>query len=121
MTHDSKGPIDRDPTEPVEVQRYGPTVSRDPGPSSGQVASAWSTRSAHATATAPPRRGPSTLPIVGVAVVAGILSGALSAVGVVNLMREPAVATGGSTVESPTADNVSDVRIDESSAVIAAV
>jgi serine protease Do len=121
MTHDSKGPIDRDPTEPVEVQRYGPVVSRDPGPSTGQVAGAWSSRSAHAAATAPPRRGLSALPIVGLAVVAGILSGALSAVAVANLVREPAVPTGSGITESPTADNVSDVRIDESSAVIAAV
>ena len=121
MTHDSNTPIDRDPTEPVEVQRYGPIVSRDPGPSTGQVAGAWSSRSAHATAAAPPRRGLSALPIVGLAVVAGILSGALSAVAVANLVREPSAPTGGSITESPTADNVSDVRIDESSAVIAAV
>ena len=52
---------------------------------------------------------------------AGILSGALSAVAITNLVREPAAPTGGSITESPTADNVSDVRIDESSAVIAAV
>src|SRR5687767_10004413 len=121
MTHDPTGPIDRDPTEPVEVQRYGPVVSRDPGPSTGQVAGAWSTRSSHAPASAPPRRGLSALPVIGLAVLAGILSGALSAVAISNLVREPAVPTGGSITESPTADNVSDVRIDESSAVIAAV
>ena len=121
MTHEPKGPIDRDPTEPVEVQRYGPIVSRDPGPSTGQVAGAWSSRPAHAPASAPPRRGLSALPVIGLAVVAGILSGALSAVAITNLVREPAAPTGGSITESPTADNVSDVRIDESSAVIAAV
>ena len=120
MTHDSNAPIDRDPTEPVEVQRYGPIVSRDPGPSTGQVAGAWSSRSAHATASTPPRGGLSALPVIGLAIVAGILSGALSAVAIANLVREPAVPTG-SITESPTADNVSDVRIDESSAVIAAV
>ena len=120
MTHDSNRPIDRDPTEPVEVQRYGPVVSRDPGPSTGQVAGAWSSRSAQATTSAPSRRGLSALAVVGLAVVAGILSGALSAVAISNLVREPAVPTG-SITESPTADNVSDVRIDESSAVIAAV
>ena len=121
MTQDPNRPIDRDPTEPVEVQRYGPIVSRDPGPSTGQVAGAWSSRSAHAAASAPPRRGLSALPVVGLAVVAGILSGALSAVAISNLVREPAVPAGSSITESPTADNVSDVRIDESSAVIAAV
>lgn len=121
MTQDTRGPIDRDPTEPVEVQRYGPIVSRDPGPSTGQVAGAWSSRPPHAPASAPPRRGLSAFPVIGLAVVAGILSGALSAVAITNLVREPATPIGGSITESPTADNVSDVRIDESSAVIAAV
>ena len=120
MTHEPNRPVDRDPTEPVEVQRYGPVVSRDPGPSTGQVAGAWNSRSMRATTSTPPRRGLSALAVVGLAVVAGILSGALSAVAISNLVREPAVPTG-SITESHTADNVSDVRIDESSAVIAAV
>jgi serine protease Do len=54
-------------------------------------------------------------------VVAGILSGGLSAVAVANLVREPASVPTGSGTETPGTDNVSDVRIDESSAVIAAV
>jgi S1-C subfamily serine protease len=122
MTHDPNRPVDRDPTEPVEVQRYGPVVSRDPGPSTGQAAGAWSSRAPHAAAAAPPRRGLSALPIIAIAVVAGITSGALSAVAVSSLVgADPAVPTGGTTTESPDANNVSDVRIDESSAVIAAV
>ena len=59
-------------------------------------------------------------PIVLVAVLAGILSGGLSAVAVSNLIREPAAQTGDAG-GTPDANNVSDVRIDESSAVIDAV
>ena len=121
MTHDPDRPIDRDPTEPVEVQRYGPVGARDPGPSTGQTAGAWSSRSPQIVAAAPPRRGLSAAPIIAIAVVAGILSGALSSVAVSNLLREPTFPTGDSAIETPGANNVSDVRIDESSAVIAAV
>ncbi len=121
MTHDPDRPIDRDPTEPVEVQRYGPVGARDPGPSTGQTAGAWSSRSPQIVAAAPPRRGLSAAPIIAIAVVAGILSGALSSVAVSNFLREPTFPTGDSAIETPGANNVSDVRIDESSAVIAAV
>jgi serine protease Do len=121
MTHDSHRPTDRDPTQPVEVQRYGPVVSRDPGPSTGQAAGAWSSRSPSVATAAPPRRGLSALPVIGLAVVAGILSGALSAVAISNVLRDPAIPAAGNTTETPGTDNVNDVRIDESSAVIAAV
>jgi S1-C subfamily serine protease len=120
MTHDPNRSIDRDPTQPVEVQRYGPATSRDPGPSTWQAAGAWSSRPQHVVAV-PPRRGLAALPVVAIAVVAGILSGALSAVAVANLVRTPATAPLGSESETPGAEAVSDVRIDESSAVIAAV
>jgi serine protease Do len=121
MTHDPNRPTDRDPTQPVEVQRYGPVLSRDPGPSTGQAAGAWSSRSPSVETAAPERRGLSALPVIGLAVVAGILSGGLSAVAISNLVREPAPATDDNVIETPGADNVNDVRIDESSAVIAAV
>ena len=121
MTNDPHRSTDRDPTEPVEVQRYGPAATRDPGPSTWQAAGAWSSRPAHVVTAAPPRRGLAALPVIGLAVVAGILSGGLSAVAVSNLVREPAAVPTGSTAETPGAENVSDVRIDESSAVIAAV
>jgi serine protease Do len=121
MTHDSHRRTDRDPTQPVEVQRYGPAAPRDPGPASWQAAGAWSSRPAHAATASPPRRGPAALPVIVIAVVAGILSGALSAVAVANLVREPASVPAGSSTETPGTDNVSNVRIDESSAVIAAV
>jgi S1-C subfamily serine protease len=58
---------------------------------------------------------------VAIAVVAGILSGALSAVAVSNLV-EPSGQVGGLPTETPgDADPVSEVRIDESNAVIDAV
>ena len=121
MTNDPRRPTDRDPTEPVEVQRYGPVISRDPGPSTGQAAGAWSSRSPSAVTAAPPRRGLSAFAVIGLAVVAGILSGALSAVAISNMVREPAITGGDRATETPDTDNVNDVRIDESSAVIAAV
>jgi 2-alkenal reductase len=65
------------------------------------------------------RSGLGALPIVAIAVVAGIMSGTLSAVGVANLLDRPAAeapATSGSD-----ASTVRDVTIDESSAVISAV
>ncbi|MGQ0607969.1 MAG: S1C family serine protease [Chloroflexota bacterium] len=110
---------DRDPTEPIEVQRYGPMPSRDTR-SSWQAAPAWTSRQAHATTAPPPRRGLTAMPIIAIAVVAGIVSGALSAIAVSSMIRQPAVPTG-QVAATPDADNVSDVRIDESSAVIEAV
>ncbi|MGI8998871.1 MAG: S1C family serine protease [Candidatus Limnocylindria bacterium] len=111
---------DRNPTEPVEVQRYGPTPPRDSRPAGWQAAPAWSSRQAHVTTAPPPRRGPAVMPIVAIAVVAGIVSGALSAAAVSSMLREPSAPVG-QVAATPGADNVSDVRIDESSAVIEAV
>ena len=116
-TGDPNHSADRDPTETVEVQRYGPPTDPRPG---WQAAPAWTSRPARVTQSPPPRRGMTAAPIIAIAVVAGILSGALSAVAVTNLFREPAQATG-QVAPSPDANNVSDVRIDESSAVIDAV
>jgi serine protease Do len=122
MTTDDLNPsTDRDPTESVEVQRYGPTPPPDASPGwQAATAPAWTTRQAH-TAPAPgPRRSLAAAPLIAIAVAAGIVSGALSAVAVSNIIREePAAQTG--DVTAPDADNVSDVRIDESSAVIEAV
>jgi serine protease Do len=111
---------DRDATQPVEVQRYGPSASREPGPSTWDAAGAWTSRPAHRVNETAPRRGIAALPIIGVAVVAGIVSGALSAAAVSNALRQPTtpLSEGGA---SPAAESVSDVRIDESSAVIDAV
>jgi len=120
-TNDPNRFTDRDPTETVEVQRYGPTPTRDARPEGWQAAPAWTSRQPHVSATPPPRRGLTTaLPVIAIAVVAGIISGALSAVAVSNIVREPAAPVGG-VAATRDADNVSDVRIDESSAVIEAV
>jgi serine protease Do len=115
MTHDPDHP-----TEPVEVQRFGPATQ--PAAASTprwQSAPAWSSRPPMApqAATAPARRL-GTAGLVSLALVAGIISGALSAVAVVNLTpreQAPQAATG------EAATTVADVPIDESSAVLTAV
>jgi serine protease Do len=117
-TEDPNRSTDRDPTEQVEVQRYGPTPPPDAQPA-WQAAPAWTSRAAHVSSP-PPRRGMAALPIVAIAVVAGVLSGALSAVAVSNMVQPPSTASG-DVASSPDTSNVSDVRIEESSAVIDAV
>jgi S1-C subfamily serine protease len=118
MAHDPNRTTDEDPTEPVEVQRYGPAADRPTSETGWQEASAWSSRAPVATRSVPPRRALGAVPIVAIAVVAGILSGGLSAVAVTNLVPQ---AADGAVDETPVANPVSNVRIDESSAVIEAV
>jgi 2-alkenal reductase len=65
------------------------------------------------------RRGLGSGAIVALAVVAGIVSGSLSAAAVSNLLRDDAGTT--PLAQTPTGTNVSQVHIDESSAVINAV
>jgi S1-C subfamily serine protease len=123
MIHDPNRPTDRDPTEPVEVQHYGPAHS-DEAPRPGwQAAPAWSSTRTEAAPARGERRGRlGAAPIVTIAVVAGILSGALSAVAVTNLVGDSPSEIGGLPTETPgDADPVSEVRIDESNAVIDAV
>ncbi|MEP7082348.1 MAG: trypsin-like peptidase domain-containing protein [Chloroflexota bacterium] len=120
MAHDPNRSTDNDPTEPVEVQRYGPVADRPTSETGWQAASAWSSREPVATRAVPPRRGLGAVPIVAIAVVAGILSGGLSAVAVTNLVPQTP-ADGGAADETPVANPVSNVRLDESSAVIDAV
>ncbi len=115
MTDDLAHPIDRDSTQPVEVQRYGTTPQRDPYRAPAPApATVWA---ATAPPTRPARRGPGALPVIAIAVVAGIVSGGLSAVGVANLMDQ----SGQQPATPPEAAAVADVTIDESSAVISAV
>jgi serine protease Do len=123
MTHDPNRATDRDPTEPVEVQHYGPRHGDEPQRQTWQAAPAWSSTRPPSQPTHIERRsGLRAAPIVAIAVVAGILSGALSAVAVTNLISEPAANVGGLPAETPgEADPVSEVRIDESNAVIDAV
>ena len=118
MAHDPNRTTDRDPTEPVEVQHYGPAADRPTSETGWQEASAWSSRASVPTGAVPSRRGLGALPIVSIAVVAGILSGGLSAVAVTNLVPQ---TPDGALDQTPVANPVSNVRIDESSAVIEAV
>ncbi|HET6746341.1 MAG TPA: trypsin-like peptidase domain-containing protein [Candidatus Limnocylindria bacterium] len=112
---------DPDPTEPVEVRRFGPPPSQPARAPERQQMPAWSTRPPMAS-VAPAsgeRRGMGSGAIVAVAVVAGIVSGSLSAAAVSNLMRDDTATAQGS--QAPLGANVSQVHIDESSAVINAV
>src|SRR6187431_1381213 len=118
-TEDPNRSTDRDPTEEVEVQRYGPTPPPETKPE-WQAAPAWTSRPAPASSPTPPRRGIAALPLIAIAVVAGAPAGGLSAVAVSNMVEAPSAATG-DVASSPDTSNVSDVRIDESSAVITAV
>lgn len=109
MTHS------QDPARPLEIQHYGPAPTQDPyraplhaAPSSAETGGDPGAR----------RPGPRAGSVVAMAVVAGIVSGSLSAVAVGNLMdsRQPATLTA-----SQGATTVNNITIDESSAVISAV
>jgi serine protease Do len=110
-----------DPTQPVEVQHYGPSVHREPlHRSAWDEAPSWSNRRP-AVQSVEIRRGLGAVPVIVIALVAGILSGAMSAVAVTSLLDGGSGPTQPAVASSPDADRVSDVRIDESSAVIEAV
>jgi S1-C subfamily serine protease len=119
MKNDPNQPDDPDRTQPVEVQRYGPPAHFAADQNPWQAAPAWSTRPPEAPAPVEPRRGLTAAPIVVIAVVAGLLSGALSAFGVATLLDDgpSGFVTGGASTD---ANTVSDVTIDESSAIIKA-
>ena len=106
--HDEPDP---QPSEP-EVQHYGPPPTQPSRP-------AWETPGWSATSPTQPRepRRLGVVPVMTVALVAAIISGSLSAVAVTNLLRP---GSSGVTNE-PTGSSVSQVHIDESSAVITAV
>ena len=120
MTYDPNRFRDREATEPVEVQHYGPSAHREPYRANWQDPPAWS-RGPAAPPSAPARRGLGAFPVIAIAIVAGIVSGSLSAVAVSNLVDDPITQPGALTTEQPDADPVSEVRIDESSAVIEAI
>jgi serine protease Do len=121
MTNDPTRPDDPDPdrTQPVEVQRYGPAVHPDPAQTQWQAAPAWSTRPPQPPPPARVQRSLGAAPVVAIAVVAGVVSGALSAYGVATLLDDG--PSGFVTSDGASdANTVSDVTIDESSAVITA-
>jgi S1-C subfamily serine protease len=119
MKTDLNHPDDPDRTQPVEVQRYGPPAHRDPAQTAWEAAPAWSTRPPQAPPAVHGPRGLGATPIVAIAVVAGLVSGAVSALGVSTLLDDSrsGVITGDGSADAST---VSDVTIDESSAVITA-
>jgi len=109
-------PTDADATQPAEVRRYGPPPSFTARPGSWSSGTSWSTQPPVPTSGS--RRGPTAGPLIALAVVAGIVSGGLSAAAVTNLMGPRTVAPLGS--QSPGNTNVSSVTLNESSAVITA-
>ena len=113
--HDEPAPRPGEPEagEP-EVLRYGPPPSQPTRPTWDTPA--WSGASPQ---QAQPRaqRSLGVVPVMTIALVTAIVSGSLSAVAVANLMRRGST---GATNE-PTGSSVSQVHIDESSAVITAV
>jgi S1-C subfamily serine protease len=119
---DQADPPDKtDPTEPMEVRHFGAPPDQAGGSPARQAAPAWSTRPpvAGTVRTSGERRGLGSGAVVAVAVVAGIVSGSLSAAAVSNILRD---GTGSpAAAQTPVGENVSQVRIDESSAVITAV
>ena len=102
------------PQEP-EVQRFGPPPSQPTRPT-------WDATSPLSPATPPDavrreRRSMGVMSVVTIALVTAIVSGSLSAAAVANLLRP---ASSGSLNEA-TGSSVSQVHLDESSAVITAV
>ncbi len=106
------------PTQPMEVRRFGPSPSPAAPTPSWQAGPSRPTRPPIATQPGRPPRRTGTPGLIAIALVAGILSGSLSAAAVANLIR-PASAPASSS--EPVGTNVSQVHIDESSAVINAV
>ncbi len=109
---------DIDETQPVEYQRFGPPPSRPASPPSRwQAAPGWSSRPPTQPVVAP--HGPGLLPVIGIALVVGVLSGSLSAAAVSSLLsrQEPPLAAAPTTSSGTTAAS----HLDESSAVISAV
>jgi S1-C subfamily serine protease len=118
-----------EPTEQVEVRRFGPPPTQaapspysvpPAGTTASQSAPPWSTRPPVAAAAPRPaeRRRLAGGGVVALAVVAGIVSGSLSAAAVTSLLADE---NGGTVTQTPIGTNVSQVHIDESSAVINAV
>jgi S1-C subfamily serine protease len=104
---------------PVEYQRYGPAPHDTRGHApSWQPSSSWSTQPPQRVVTVERRSAP-LLPVAVVALTVGLISGTLGAVATTNLLRETTI-TPATTTSDDTAP-VSNVHIDESSAVVNAV
>jgi serine protease Do len=120
MAHRPPPPSDADATEPVEYQRYGPSRQNAPRPGTWHAAPSWSTRPpAPEPPPGPERRGPRLWSVAVVALVIGLISGALGGAAVASVLREPATAV--QPPPEPAGETVAQTRITESSAVIEAV
>jgi serine protease Do len=99
-------------TEPVEYQRYGPPAG-ERRPDWQAAVPAWSTRPPVA---GPPveRRGPGMPTVVAIALVIGLVSGALSSVAVSNMLHTSGTPTASAALTNVTGGSV---RINESSAI----
>ena len=102
------------PAEQPEVLHYGPSPRQPASPA--WDAPVWP-KAAPPAPAARDRRGLGVMPVVTIALVTAVVSGSLSAAAVANLLRP----TSGGTVTDPTGTSVSEVHLDESSAVITAV
>ena len=107
-------------TEPIEYQRYGPPREDEQRVSSWQASPGW--RQPEGPPAGPPDpRAPrriGLLPVLALALVTGLLSGAASALAVVSLARP--IQSSPPVADEPDAVEAASVRIDESSAVIGA-
>jgi S1-C subfamily serine protease len=103
-------------SDPVEYRRYGPPAGDRP-PEWQSAAPAWSTR-APVTRTEAQRSAPGFAPIVAVALVVGIVSGALTSVAVSNMLHSDVTPSASGSLTNVTGQSV---RIEESSAVTASV
>jgi 2-alkenal reductase len=108
----------------VESDRYGSSEPTDPIPArsdSWSSAPLWSTRRllpAEPEAPPPPPRRPRLIGFVAIALAAGIVSGSLSGLAVANLVG---VGDQRATATLPPGENVQQLTLDETSAVIEAV
>ncbi len=108
-----------DPTEPVERRTWGPAPEQPARQAAWPSGQGYSTRPPMAPPPAPAPRRMGSGGIIVTALVAGILSGSLSAAAVTNML---APSGGNTTVtQPPSGSNVASVHIDESSAIIKAV
>jgi S1-C subfamily serine protease len=103
-------------SDPVEYQRYGPPAGDRP-PEWQSAAPAWSTRPPVARTEAQ-RQAPGLAPVVAVALVVGIISGALTSVAVSNMLHSDVTPSASGSLTNVTGQSV---RIEESSAVTEAV
>jgi serine protease Do len=103
-------------SDPVEYRRYGPPAGDRP-PEWQSAAPAWSTRPPVARTEAQ-RPAPGMAPVVAVALVVGIVSGALTSVAVSNMIHSDVTPSASGSLTNVTGQSV---RVTESSAVTESV